>query len=71
MKEGIDVPVCVSYFVKEKNTYVFDDPVLYSELKEKYKTRDEMSKALCERCNELGKMELLNSNTLKVETENT
>ena len=56
-KEGIDVPVCVSYYRKDINTYIFDAPVKYSELLEKYKTRDEIAKQLCLRCNELGKME--------------
>lgn len=57
-KEGIDIPIQVSYFKKEINTYIFDAPVKYSELLEKYKTRDEVAKQLCLRCNELGKMEL-------------
>ena len=70
LKDGIDVPVCVSYYIKEKNIYVFDEPVLYSELKQNYTTRDEMSKALCLRCNELGKMDLFNTDVLKVKNEN-
>ena len=56
LKEGLDIPIYVSYFKKEENTYVFDAPVKYSALKEKYKTRDEISHQLCLRCNELGKM---------------
>ncbi len=58
LKEGLDVPIYVSYYRKEENAYVFDAPVKYSELKEKYKTRDEISHQLCLRCNELGKMDL-------------
>lgn len=56
LKEGLDIPIYVSYFKKEENTYVFDAPIKYSVLKEKYKTRDEISHQLCLRCNELGKM---------------
>ena len=58
LKQGIDVPVFVSYFIKSKNTYVIDAPVNYSQLKEKYKTREEISRQLCLRCNELGKMDI-------------
>ena len=57
-KRGIDVPVYVSYFRKSDLTYIFDAPVTYSELLGKYGTRVEIAKYLCERCNELGKMEL-------------
>ena len=57
LKKGIDVPVFVTYYKKSTNQYVIDAPVKYSEIKEKYKTKEEISKALCSRCNELGKME--------------
>jgi len=56
LKKGIDLPVYVSYFTKSTRTYVFDAPVLYSELKAKYGTKEEVAKALVARCNELGKM---------------
>ncbi len=55
-KEGLDVPIYVSYFKKEENTYIFDAPIMYSALLEKFKTRDEITKQLCLRCNELGKI---------------
>ena len=58
LKQGIDVPIYVSYYKKDVNTYIFDAPVKYSELKEKFKTREEISNHLCLRCNELGKMDL-------------
>ena len=58
LKKGINISVCVAYFKKEENTYIFDNPIKYSELKEKYQNRDEIAKALCIRCNELGTMEL-------------
>ena len=60
LKEGIDIPIYVSYFKKEINTYVFDKPVKYSTIKEQYKNREEIAKQLCLRCNELGKMNFLN-----------
>lgn len=56
LREGIDVPIFVTYYKKEENTYIIDKPVKYSVLKEKYKTRNEISCELCRRCNELGKM---------------
>ncbi len=58
LKSGIDISIHVSYFRKAENTYVFDAPVKYSDLKEKYKTREEISRQLCLRCNELGKMDI-------------
>ena len=54
----IDVPIYVSYFRKSDRTYIFDKPYKYSELKEKYQTRDEISKFLCFRCNELRKIKV-------------
>lgn len=63
LKEGIDVPICVTYFRKEENTYIFDKPIKYSQIKEQFKTRDEISRQLCSRCNKLGKMDLKTNNT--------
>ena len=56
-RRGIDLPIFVSYYRKSDNTYIFDAPVPYSELKRTYKSREEISCVLCERCNELGKMQ--------------
>ena len=56
-RQGIDLPIYVSYFRKKDLTYIFDAPVKYSELFERYGSRTEIAKALCDRCNELGKME--------------
>jgi NAD kinase len=56
-RKGIDLPIYVSYFRKSDRTYIFDAPVTYSALQEKYKSRSEIAKALCSRCNELGKMQ--------------
>ncbi len=53
-KNGYDIPVAVAYVKLEESTCLIDNSVKYSELLEKYKTRDEIAKALCDRCNELG-----------------
>ena len=57
-KNGMDLPIFVSYYRKNTNTYVIDKPVYYSELKEKYATKEEIADVLRLRCNELGKMPL-------------
>ncbi|MBQ8427258.1 MAG: hypothetical protein IJX16_05820 [Clostridia bacterium] len=56
LKNGIDVPVVVSYFKKEEKIYIFDKPIYYSELKKDGKTKEEIADKLLKRCNELGKM---------------
>ena len=56
-RKGIDVPIYVSYFRKSDLTYIFDAPIMYSELLSKYGTREEIAKYLCARCNEIGKMQ--------------
>lgn len=68
LKEGMDLPIYVSYFKKQDNVYIIDKPIKYSKLKEQYKTREEISKQLCLRCNELGKMKL-NEDKTSVITE--
>ncbi len=57
LHKGIDVPIFVSYYRKKDNTYIIDKPVLYSELSRGGKSRSEIAKQLCTRCNELGKMQ--------------
>ena len=57
-RKGIDVPVVVSYFRKNENTYVFDAPVLYSALLAEYGERKAVVSHLLSRCNELGKIEI-------------
>ncbi len=70
LKEGLDVPIHVSYFRKAENVYIIDKPVKYSELKNKHVSRDEISKQLCLRCNELGKMQLNEDKTAVIIEEN-
>lgn len=65
-KKGMDLPIYVSYFRKSDKTYIFDAPVMYSTLCAKYKSREEIAKYLCNRCNELGKMQFdENGNQIK------
>lgn len=56
-KKGKDVQIVVSYFIKEKNRYVFDKPIRYSVLLSERKTREQMMDYLLNRCNALGRME--------------
>ncbi len=56
-KEGVDVPIYVSYYKKKENKYIFDQPILFSKLKAEYKTKEEISKYLLDRCNKLGQMQ--------------
>ena len=56
-KKKIDLPIYVSYFRKSDKTYIFDAPIRYSELSAKCKSRAQIAKYLCDRCNELGKMQ--------------
>ncbi|MBE5738492.1 MAG: hypothetical protein E7354_02050 [Clostridiales bacterium] len=55
-KNGIDLPIYVSYFNKQSKVYLVDAPILYSTLAKDYATREEITKKLCDRCNELGQM---------------
>ena len=65
---GIDLPIFVTYFRKNDLTYIIDKPVLYSELLKTGKSRTEIAKQLCDRCNELGKMNYDDfSNAAKIE----
>jgi len=66
-KKGIDLPIFVSYFNKHTKEYIIDKPVKFSELKAKYITKEEISKVLCDRCNELGQLTYKNKD--KEETE--
>ena len=55
-KKGYDLPIVVTYFKKNEKVYVFDKPILYSELLKQCGNKDEIAKCLLNRCNELGKM---------------
>ena len=55
-KNNLNVPIYVSYFNKETKEYIIDKPVYLNDLFELTLSRDELSKKLCDRCNELGHM---------------
>jgi len=55
LKRGKDLDIFVTYFRQKDMVYIFDKPIKYSKIKEG-RTRQEIAKLLCDRCNELGKM---------------
>ncbi len=57
-KKSLDIPIVVSYFRKEQKVFVFDKPIMYSELMEKYQTKEKAIEYLLNRCNEIGSMNL-------------
>ena len=56
--KGIDLPIFVTYFKRDELVYVIDKPIFYSSLKERGMTREEIAEYLCNRCNELGKLDI-------------
>lgn len=59
-KEGIDIPIYVTYFKKKEGIYIIDKAVMYSQLSSSGNSKSEIAKLLCERCNQLGKLKLDN-----------
>lgn len=57
-RDGKDIDIYVSYFKKSSTTYIIDKPIKYSELLKISEDKDEIAKILCDRCNELGRLEL-------------
>lgn len=55
-RRGMDVPIFVTYFKKKDLIYVVDAPIYYSELIRDGAGREEITKRLLDRCNELGRM---------------
>jgi hypothetical protein len=55
-RKGIDVPITVAYFKKQEKHYIVDKPVMLSEIFVDGASREEIAINLCNRCNELGKM---------------
>ncbi|MBQ1197704.1 MAG: hypothetical protein IIX47_03770 [Spirochaetaceae bacterium] len=56
-KQGMDLPIFVTYFRKKDLSYIIDKPVLFSELSKDGANRKEIAQKLVARCNELGQME--------------
>ncbi len=57
-KKKLDLPVYVTYYKKEEKKYIIDKPIMISELLKDNLSKEEIAKKLCDRCNELGKMDL-------------
>lgn len=53
-KSGIDVPIYVAYYNTGTNEYVFDAPILFSELNSMFTSKSEMASYLLEKCNAIG-----------------
>lgn len=64
-KQGIDLPIYVTYFRKKDLTYIVDAPILYSQLSQNGASKEEICRRLVNRCNELGKMQLEQENLAK------
>ncbi|MGI6714495.1 MAG: hypothetical protein ACOX3K_05590 [Bacilli bacterium] len=58
LKAGIDVSLYVAYLKLKENTFIFDEPILFSELKKIVDSREEIGQYLLEKCNALGQMDL-------------
>lgn len=58
LKHGRDIPIYVSYLRPKYNTYIFEKPIYYSELKKLHPDKKDMAKYLLERTNNLGKIDL-------------
>lgn len=56
-KKGYDLPITVAYIKLGINTCLIDEVVMYSQLLEKYQTRENIAEALKNRCNELGRLD--------------
>ncbi|MDE6558043.1 MAG: hypothetical protein K2K39_02940 [Clostridia bacterium] len=54
LKHGVDVPIFVAYYKKRKHEFVFDKPILFSKLKERFNSREEIAGYLLDKCNALG-----------------
>ena len=60
LKKGKDMPITVAYYRKNEKRYIIDRPVMLSEIFVDGVSREEIAKQLCDRCNQLGQMEIEN-----------
>ena len=58
LKKNMDVPITVAYYKKSKRRYIVDSPVMLSEIFREGVSREEIAEQLCNRCNQLGQMEI-------------
>lgn len=57
LKKGLDLPIYVSYYKVKERIYIFDKPILFSELKSNFGSREEMVEYLLNRCNNLNNID--------------
>ena len=58
LKKGKDYPITVAYYKKSEKLYVVDRPVMLSDIFKDGVSREEIAKQLCDRCNQLGQMDI-------------
>lgn len=58
LKKGKDMPITVAYYKKNEKRYIVDRPVMLSDLFKEGVSREEIAQMLCDRCNQLGQMEI-------------
>ena len=63
LKKCIDAQITVAYYRKSEKVYVVDNPLRLSEVFTEGATREEIAARLCDRCNELGKMNIHSQNS--------
>lgn len=57
-RHNINPPVYIAYLNKDTNQYIFDAPSTANELLELGHSRNDLAALLCDRCNELGRMQI-------------
>ncbi len=60
LRKGSDMPITVAYFRKDEKRYVVDRPIMLSDIFKDGASREDIAKLLCDRCNDLGRMDLDN-----------
>ena len=58
LKKDKDIPITVAYYKKSEKRYIVDKAVKISDIFTEDASREEIAKALCDRCNHLGQMEI-------------
>jgi len=56
LKRGIDLKIYQSYFRKKDKVFIIDKPIKFSELANKFNSKQEIADSICARVNELGTM---------------
>lgn len=58
LKQGIDLPVYVTYFKKKPRVFIVDKPFVWSKVVESGLDKKQIAQKLLNRCNSLGEMDL-------------